>query len=82
MFTSCGWFFYDLSGIETIQVLKYAARVIELSGSTRSAVATRNVLEMLAQAKSNIAEKGTGADIYVLHAEPSDSWSASGRTTA
>ena len=30
MFTSCGWFFNDLSGIETIQILKYARRVIEL----------------------------------------------------
>jgi len=79
MFTSCGWFFYDISGIETIQVLKYAARVIELSDQLGLPSQRRMFLEMLAQAKSNIAEKGTGADIYVLHAEPSDSWPASGR---
>ncbi|HEX5889342.1 MAG TPA: DUF3536 domain-containing protein, partial [Pyrinomonadaceae bacterium] len=30
MFTSCGWFFSDLAGIETLQVLRYAARVIDL----------------------------------------------------
>jgi hypothetical protein len=30
MFTSCGWFFDDISGIEAIQVLMYASRAIEL----------------------------------------------------
>jgi alpha-amylase/alpha-mannosidase (GH57 family) len=30
MFTSCGWFFDDISGIETVQVMRYAARAIEL----------------------------------------------------
>lgn len=79
MFTSCGWFFNDVSGIETIQVLRYAARVIDLSDQLGLPSQRKAFLEMLAQAKSNIAEKGTGADIYVLHAEPSDSWTASGR---
>ena len=32
MYTSCGWFFDEISGIETVQVLKYAARVIQLAG--------------------------------------------------
>ena len=31
MYTSCGWFFDDISGIETVQVLHYAARVIQLA---------------------------------------------------
>ena len=30
MYTSCGWFFYDLAGLETVQVLRYAARVCDL----------------------------------------------------
>ena len=30
MFTSCGWFFDDPSGLETTQILRYAARAIEL----------------------------------------------------
>jgi alpha-amylase/alpha-mannosidase (GH57 family) len=30
MYTSCGWFFDDVTGIETIQVLRYAARVLQL----------------------------------------------------
>lgn len=31
MFTSCGWFFDDLTGIESLQVLQYAARVLQLA---------------------------------------------------
>ena len=77
MFTSCGWFFYDISGIETIQVLKYAARVLELSDRLGLTSHRKEFLDMLAEARSNVAEKGTGADIYVLHAEPSDPWPTS-----
>jgi alpha-amylase/alpha-mannosidase (GH57 family) len=77
MFTSCGWFFNDISGIETIQVLKYAARVIELSDQLGLPSHRQAFLEMLAEARSNVAEKGTGADIYVLHAEPPDPWPTS-----
>jgi alpha-amylase/alpha-mannosidase (GH57 family) len=80
MFTSCGWFFNDLSGIETIQVLKYAARVIELCDQLGLPSHRQAFVEMLGEAKSNLVEKGTGADIYVRHAEPSDPWStATGR---
>ncbi len=35
MFTSCGWFFDDIAGIEALQVLRYAARAIELAGTGR-----------------------------------------------
>jgi alpha-amylase/alpha-mannosidase (GH57 family) len=77
MFTSCGWFFNDISGIETIQVLRYAARVIELSDQLGLPSQRKAFLDMLAEARSNVAEKGTGADIYVLHAEPSDPWPTS-----
>ena len=77
MFTSCGWFFNDISGIETIQVLRYAARVIELSDQLGLPSHRKAFLDMLAEARSNVAEKGTGADIYVLHAEPSDPWPTS-----
>jgi alpha-amylase/alpha-mannosidase (GH57 family) len=30
MYTSCGWFFDELSGIETTQVIQYAARTIQI----------------------------------------------------
>ena len=31
MYTSCGWFFHDLAGLETVQVLRYAARCMDLA---------------------------------------------------
>ena len=31
MYTSCGWFFDDISGIETVQIIAYAGRVIQLA---------------------------------------------------
>jgi hypothetical protein len=64
MFTSCGWFFSDLAGIETIQVLRYAARVIDLQEQLGFEVPRKAFLELLAEAKSNRSDKGNGADIF------------------
>jgi alpha-amylase/alpha-mannosidase (GH57 family) len=69
MYTSCGWFFNDISGIETIQILKYAARAIDLMGQLGLPRARERFLEILAEAKSNRPEMGTGADIYLQFAE-------------
>ena len=33
MYTSCGWFFDDIAGIETVQVIAYAARVLQLAAA-------------------------------------------------
>ena len=70
MFTSCGWFFSDLAGIETIQVLRYAARVLDLQSELGFDVPRRRFLELLSEAKSNRADKGNGADIFLGFAEP------------
>jgi hypothetical protein len=64
MYTSCGWFFNDISGIETIQILKYAARAIDLMEQLQLPSARDHFLEILAEAKSNRPDMGTGADIY------------------
>ncbi len=64
MFTSCGWFFDDISGIETIQVLQYARRVIQLADNTFKIQLEPQFLEMLAQAKSNDPQYRNGAHIY------------------
>jgi alpha-amylase/alpha-mannosidase (GH57 family) len=64
MYTSCGWFFEDLSGIETVQILRYAARAIELAGEVSGQWFEDKFLEKLAEARSNIEELGNGADIY------------------
>ena len=70
MFTSCGWFFSDLAGIETIQVLRYAARVLDLLNQLGFKTPRKEFLEFLAEAKSNRPEKGNGADIFLRTAEP------------
>jgi len=70
MFTSCGWFFSDLAGIETIQVLRYAARVIDLQTQLGFAAPRKQFLELLAEAKSNRPDKGNGAEIFSRIAEP------------
>ena len=67
MYTSCGWFFDDISGIETVQVVTYAARVLELAASlfpkTRG-VLEQGLLERLALAKSNDPQWRDGRSIY------------------
>ncbi len=70
MYTSCGWFFNDISGIETIQILKYAGRAIDLMEQLGLPSARARFLEILAAAKSNRSEMGTGADIYERIVEP------------
>jgi len=68
MFTSCGWFFSDISGIETIQVMKYAARLIDLLDDLGLPTRRKKFLDILSEAKSNREEMGSGADIYLRHA--------------
>ena len=67
MYTSCGWFFDDISGIETVQIIAYAARALELGAKlfgAAGAALEAPFLELLAVAQSNVTEDGTGADIY------------------
>jgi len=64
MYTSCGWFFDDLSGIETIQVIQYACRAIQLAKEVSGLDLEQGYLEILKEAKSNIAEYEDGAKIY------------------
>jgi alpha-amylase/alpha-mannosidase (GH57 family) len=71
MYTSCGWFFTEVSGIETVQVLKYAAQMFDLLESLGYESPEAPFLEILSQAQSNIAEFGNAADIYHKFAEPS-----------
>jgi hypothetical protein len=68
LFTSCAWFFDDVARIETRQVLRYAARVLELSG--RAARLESGFVERLAQAYSNDPRAGTAADVFVRGAVP------------
>jgi len=67
MYTSCGWFFDDISGIETVQVIAYAARVLQLAKRLFGKDASQlepEFLAHLAEAHSNVAAAGDGARIY------------------
>jgi hypothetical protein len=64
MFTSCGWFFNDISGLEPAQNLLYARRVVELLEGHFGEQAEEAFLNILRGAKSNLPDKGHGARIY------------------
>ena len=70
MYTSCGWFFSDISGIEPIQILKYAGRALDLMNQLGLPSPRERFLEILAEAKSNRPELGNGADIFRRFVEP------------
>ncbi len=70
MFTSCGWFFDDISGIETTQVLAYALRVLELSSRLFGTSLEEPFLATLAEATSNLPEQGDGRQIWTEHVKP------------
>lgn len=62
MYTSCGWFFDDLAGIETRQVMAHAGRVLELASSCFGAGYKAPFLERLALAESH--EDGNGRALF------------------
>lgn len=64
MFTSCGWFFSDISGIETIQILSYAKRAVEISNRFFGMNLENDLLKELSKAISNKPEFINGAEIY------------------
>ncbi len=53
MFTSCGWFFNDLAGIETRQILRYAARAMELAESLGATGIRESFLTAVSEARGN-----------------------------
>lgn len=71
MYTSCGWFFDDLSGPETVQNLKYAARAMQLAGEIIGQDLEVEFLNHLQEAKSNLQEYRDGRDVYEKLVRPS-----------
>jgi hypothetical protein len=64
-FTSCGWFFNDLAGIETRQILRYAARAVELAGSIGAVNVREPFLKRLADARGNAPDAPDGRQILI-----------------
>ncbi len=70
MYTSCGWFFDDISGIETVQILQYAGRAMQIAGDIFGQSLEPEFKERLARAKSNLAIFGDGRRIYERFIQP------------
>ena len=64
MYTSCGWFFDELTGLETVQVLRYAGRAVQLAEDLFGPPIEEHFLSRLEQAWSNISGMGNGRDVY------------------
>ena len=74
MYTSCGWFFDEISGIETVQIIAYAGRVLQLAAKLfgePGAALEAEFLAVLHRAPSNVPEIGDGAEVYQRHVIPS-----------
>ena len=70
MYTSCGWFFNDISGIETVQVLHYAGRVIQLAEKLSGRSLELEFLRRVSRAQSNLAAHGDARQIYEREVKP------------
>ena len=70
MYTSCGWFFDEISGIETVQIIQYAARAIQLADDILDKQLEPGFLDILAKAKSNIPENQDGRNVYTKFVKP------------
>ncbi len=64
MFTSCGWFFEELSRPEGTQILRYAARALELAGDVAGVQLEKGFLKRLGLAHSNVEHFKHGAEVY------------------
>jgi hypothetical protein len=71
MYTSCGWYFDDLSGIETVQCMRYAARVAELIEDVGGSSVESELIDRLSAASSNLPEEGDGRAVWNRHVQPS-----------
>jgi hypothetical protein len=70
MFTSCGWFFDEVSGIETVQILRYADRVVQLVESETGISLLKDFMLKLHQVPSNLPEYKNAAILYEKEVSP------------
>jgi alpha-amylase/alpha-mannosidase (GH57 family) len=70
MYTSCAWFFDDVSGIEPVQTMRYAARLLQLLGPQAASSVEPEFLSLLERAPSNAPDWGNGRRVYEREARP------------
>ena len=87
MYTSCGWFFDEISGIETVQIIAYAGRVLQLAaklfGEPGRALEAEFLAKLAELAKSNVAVNRRPAPMSIANSccPRASRWSTSARTT-
>jgi len=64
MYTSCGWFFDDISGIETVQIMQYASRAIQLAKETVYQDFESGFEAILEKAPTNLRDFANGRNVY------------------
>ena len=70
MYTSCGWFFDELSGLEPVQVMMYAARALQLAAVVGKTDMEAEYLRILERAQSNLPAMKNGAAVYQALVKP------------
>jgi alpha-amylase/alpha-mannosidase (GH57 family) len=71
MYTSCGWFFDEISGIETTQILQYACRAIQLTSQLTQQDLEQEFIRLLSRAPSNLSQFENGSGVYTQLVLPS-----------
>jgi len=71
MYTSCGWFFAEISGLETVQILKYAARALQVAREATGVDLEPAFDESLSRASSNLPDMRDGSRVYDALVKPS-----------
>ncbi len=70
MYTSCGWFFDEISGIETVQVIQYAARALQIVNELTGKNYEEEFVSRLKNAPSNVEGTKDGGEVYEKHVKP------------
>lgn len=70
MYTSCGWFFSEISGLESVKILEYAARAMELAKELTEINLEPDFIKLLSLAESNVPEYMNGEGVYLKLVRP------------
>ncbi len=70
MYTSCGWFFDEVSGLETVQIMQYACRAMELNRALSGVDLEPEFIKRMEKAPSNLPEIKNGAVAYERYVKP------------
>ena len=70
MYTSCGWFFDDISGLETVQVIQFAGRALQLAKEVFGSGLEYRFMQLLEKGPSNIRDHKDGRRIYEKFVKP------------